>query len=148
MLVQRRLQDLIRTCHHGELLVGAAEIVHTDDPSFPFVIAAPTMRVPMRLRESVNPYLAARAVLLLIRHGVFPDGPFAGEAVANVVKTVAFPGLGTGVGGIAPNTCAHQMQTAIDEVVLGGGSYPASWADAQARHQLLYTDRVRDLQRD
>jgi O-acetyl-ADP-ribose deacetylase (regulator of RNase III) len=146
--VQRRLQDLIRTRHHGELLVGAAEVVHTDSPSFPFLIAAPTMRVPMVLRESVNPYLAARAVLLLIRHGTFPDGPFAGEAIANVVKIVAFSGLGTGVGGIAPNTCARQVRAAIDEVVLGRGSYPATWADAQARHQLLYTDRVRDLQKD
>src|SRR4051794_5729557 len=29
--VQRRLQDAIRTRHHGELLVGSAEIVPTDD---------------------------------------------------------------------------------------------------------------------
>src|SRR5206468_10834449 len=62
--VQERLQALIRKRHHGELLVGAAEIVDTDHPRIPFVIAAPTMRVPMILRDSVNPYLAARAVLL------------------------------------------------------------------------------------
>src|SRR5438270_12094892 len=53
--VQRRLQDLIRTRHHGELLVGAAEIVFTDDASFPCLLAAPTMRVPMILRYSVHP---------------------------------------------------------------------------------------------
>ncbi|MEZ6139182.1 MAG: macro domain-containing protein [Zavarzinella sp.] len=59
--VQRRLQDTIRTRHHGELVVGQAEIIPTDDARIPFVIAAPTMRVPMILRDTVNPYLAARA---------------------------------------------------------------------------------------
>jgi O-acetyl-ADP-ribose deacetylase (regulator of RNase III) len=47
--VQDRLQKLIRTRHHGELLVGAAEIVGTGNLRIPFVIAAPTMRVPMIL---------------------------------------------------------------------------------------------------
>jgi O-acetyl-ADP-ribose deacetylase (regulator of RNase III) len=46
--VQERLQARIRDLHHGELLVGSAEIVETDDVSIPYLIAAPTMRVPMR----------------------------------------------------------------------------------------------------
>ncbi len=140
--VQERLQQLVRERHHGELLVGAAEIVDTDDPSIPFVIAAPTMRVPMILRESVAPYLAARAALLLVEHGTFPSG----APVRDVIQNVAFPGLGTGVGRVGPNTCAHQVRAAIDEAVLGKTSFPATWADAQARHQRLYTDRVRNLQ--
>ena len=37
--VQKRLQRLIQDEHHGELLVGAAEIVETDAP-IPFLIAA------------------------------------------------------------------------------------------------------------
>jgi O-acetyl-ADP-ribose deacetylase (regulator of RNase III) len=146
--VQSRLQELIETHHHGELLVGNAEVVHTDDPTFPFIIAAPTMRVPMILRESVNPYLAARAVILLVRYGTFPAGPFAGEPIRNVIETVAFPGLGTGVGGIGPNTCARQVRAAIEEFLIDRRSFPATWADAQARHQLLYTNRIRDLQKD
>jgi O-acetyl-ADP-ribose deacetylase (regulator of RNase III) len=146
--VQRRLQEMICEHHHGELLVGAAEIVFTDDASFPFIVAAPTMRVPMILRESVNPYLAARAVILLVQHGTFINGPFAGKAIAGVVKTVAFPGLGTGVGGIGPNMCARQVRAAIEEFLQGRQTFPGSWADAQARHQLLYTDRIRDLQKE
>lgn len=145
--VQARLQGLIRTRHHGELIVGAAEIVATDNPRIPFLIAAPTMRVPMILGDTVNPYLAARAALLLIRHGVFPAGPLAGEAVSSAVNSVAFPGLGTGVGQVSPDTCAHQVRAAIEEVVLGGGQAPRTWAEAQQQHQRLYTDRVRDLQR-
>jgi O-acetyl-ADP-ribose deacetylase (regulator of RNase III) len=130
------------------LLVGQAEAVTTDDARIPFVIAAPTMRVPMILRDTVNPYLAARAVLLLIRDGRFRDGPFAGDAMSSVIRTVAFPGLGTGVGRVEPDVCARQVAAAIEEVVLGRGSFPQSWADAQARHQLLYGERSRDLQRE
>lgn len=146
--VQDRLQGLIRTRHGGELLVGTAEIVETGRARPLFVIAAPTMRVPMVLRETVNPYLAARAVFRLIRHGVVPAGSLAGEPVASVVTSVAFPGLGTGVGRVGPNTCARQVRAAIEESVLGPGQFPRTWAKAQERHQLLYTDRVRDLQKD
>ncbi len=146
--VQERLQERIADKHHGELLVGMAEIVETDNVDLPFLIAAPTMRVPTILRDSVNPYLAARAVLLLVKHGVFAGGDYTGERVSDYVDTVAFPGLGTGVGRIGSNTCAHQVRAAINDVVLGRSVFPVSWADAQQRHQHLYTDRVRDLQQD
>ena len=89
--------------------MGAAEIVETGNVRIPFLIAAPTMRVPMKLHDSVNPYLAARAVFLLIQHGMFDQGTLTGERISDAVKTVAFPGLGTGVGEIghrrAPIMC-------------------------------------------
>ncbi len=145
--VQDRLQDAIRTRHHEELLVGQAEAVWTEDARIPFVIAAPTMRVPMILpADTVNPYLAARAVLLLSQHERFPNYPFKGDPIASVVRTVAFPGLGTGIGRVAPDVCAQQMRAAIAEVVLGRGGFPRTWAEGQSRHQLLYRDRSRDLQ--
>lgn len=146
--VQERLQALIREKHHGELLVGAAEIVETHVEQIPYVIAAPTMRVPMILRESVNPYFAARAVLLLIQHGEFAAGPLEGDPIRDVVKSVAFPGLGTGVGRVGPNTCARQVRAAIDDVLLLKTPYPRTFVESQTRHQQLYTDRVRNLQRD
>ena len=136
--VQKRLQALIREKHHGELLVGAAEIVETNSPSLPYLIAAPTMRVPMILQHSVNPYLAARAVLLLVKHGTFCHGPHQGEPISKVVDSIAFPGLGTGVGRIGPNTCARQVRAAMDAVLLGQEPFPVSWVDAQQRHRNLY----------
>jgi len=145
--VQERLQELIRTRHHGELLVGTAEIVETSDTRIPFLIAAPTMRVPMVLTNTVNPYLATRAALLLIRHGVVASGAAAGRRVSEVVRSVAFPGLGTGVGRVTPDVCARQVRAAIEEVAAGDARFPRTWDEAQERHQLLYTDRVRDLQR-
>ncbi len=144
--VQDRLQEAIRQRHHGELLVGTAEIVETDNARIPFVIAAPTMRVPMILRDTVNPYLAARAALLLIRHGRFSRGSLAGEPVSSAIRSVAFPGLGTGVGRVNFDTCARQVAAAIDDV-LTGQLFPDSWREAQVRHQLLYGEETRDLQR-
>jgi O-acetyl-ADP-ribose deacetylase (regulator of RNase III) len=145
--LQRRLQEQIQTRHYGELLVGAAEIVETGNMRIPFMIAAPTMRVPMILSETINPYLAARAALLLIKHGTFTVGSLAGEPVAAAVTSIAFPGLGTGVGRVDVNVCAKQVRAAIEEVVLAKHTFPHSWQHAQERHQLLYADRTRDLQR-
>ena len=146
--VQERLQALIRERHGGELLVGTAELVETDDVSKPFLIAAPTMRVPTILRDTVNPFLAARAVLRLIRFGHAATGPFAGEPVSELVRSVAFPGLGTGVGRVPPEICARQVRAAIEDVLLRPDAFPTSWHDAQARHQRLYRDHVTDLQRE
>ncbi len=116
--VQERLQELIQTRHHGELLVGSAEVVPTDNSRIPYVIAAPTMRVPMILHDSVHPYLAARAVFLLIKYGMFASGPLKGEPISTGIQSVAFPGLGTGVGRVGPNTCARQVRAAIQTVLL------------------------------
>ena len=146
--VQARLQQRIREAHHGELLVGAAEIVETGHPRIPFLIAAPTMRVPMILRDTVNPYLAARAVLLLVKRHRFLAGLFQGEQVASVVETVAFPGLGTGVGRVEPQTCARQMRAALEEILLEKHAFPRTWADVSSAHQKLYSDHVRDLQKE
>lgn len=145
--VQDRLRQIIADHHHGELLVGAAEIVETDYLRLPYLIAAPTMRVPMILgQETVNPYLAARAVFLLLQKGKFLQGEHAGRKVSEIVETIAFPGMGTGVGRVPFEVCARQVRTAIDEILLQRFQSPASWAEASERHQLLYTSRPRDLQ--
>jgi len=144
--IQMRVRRAIYEHHFGELLVGAADVVETDDARIPYLIAAPTMRVPMALQESVNAYLATRAVLLLVLHGVFPAGQYRGQRVADHIQTIAFPGLGTGVGRIGANTCARQVRAALDDVLFGKYTMPRSWAEASERHQLLYTDRPRRLQ--
>lgn len=64
----------------------------------------------------------------------------------DVVQTVAFPGMGTGVGRVPPEVCARQMRAAIEDVLLDRYEFPVSWMDAQRRHQLLYAERARDLQ--
>lgn len=145
--IQERLQAQIRERHRGELIVGTAEVVETDSPEIPYLISAPTMRVPMILgNDSVNPYLAARAVFVLIQDGTFGSGPLKGKEVKSAIETVAFPGLGTGVGRVSFDACAKQMRAAIEDVVLNNDTFPSSWFEAQQRHQRLYTDQLRDLQ--
>jgi O-acetyl-ADP-ribose deacetylase (regulator of RNase III) len=141
--VQERVQEGIKARYHGELLVGSADIVATDDAKIPYVIAAPTMRVPMILEPtSINVYLATRAVFLLINFGIFPDG----SAIHTAVQRVAIPGMGTGVGRFPPTTCARQMKQAVDDVLLNRYDFPKTWSEAQKRHQLLYGETYRDLQ--
>jgi O-acetyl-ADP-ribose deacetylase (regulator of RNase III) len=145
--VQDRVRMAILTRHNGELLVGNAEIVETSDPQVPYLIAAPTMRVPMVLgSESINPYLATRAVLLLARHHAFPDGPLKGKPLADHLRVIAFPGMGTGVGRVPPDIAARQFRAAYEEHLQGRSRLPTSWAEASEDHQLLYTDKPKRLQ--
>ncbi len=144
--LQNKVRKQIFEYHDGELVVGNADVVETEDKRIPFLVIAPTMRVPMVLTNSVNPYLAARAVLVLIKSGNFLSGSFEGEEISEHIQTVAFPGLGTGVGRIGFNTCAHQMRKAIDDILLEKYEMPKSWAEASERHQLLYTTKLKRLQ--
>lgn len=144
--IQTRVRRQIYDHHGGELVVGQADVVETGDAKIPFLITAPTMRVPMILRDTVNPYLAARAIFILVRQGRFLSGSFAGQPVADRIKTVAMPGLGTGVGKVGFNTCAHQVRAAINDFLLNQYRMPQSWAEASERHQLLYTNKLKRLQ--
>lgn len=130
--VQTHLQTLIKINLQGELLVGTAEVIPTFNKKIPYLIAAPTMRVPMIIKDTINPYLAARAALRV--------------AVNMDFKHVAFPGLGTGVGRVDPDICARHMRAAIDHVLLRKLLFPTSWVDASKQHQRLSSDATRDLQ--
>lgn len=123
---QANVQKRIREEFNGELLVGQAIYVPTHNPFIPYCISAPTMRCPMILGpQSVNAYLAARAIFLLLKQ---PDLPF---------NSVTIPGLGTGVGQVPYENCAHQMRIAYEEFYLGKFVPHASWRDAQKHHQML-----------
>src|SRR5262249_51159080 len=50
----------------GELPVGAALVVELPGPWLPFVVAAPTMRVPGNVAGTINAYLSMRAALVAI----------------------------------------------------------------------------------
>jgi O-acetyl-ADP-ribose deacetylase (regulator of RNase III) len=144
--IQTTVRRQIYEYHHGELVVGNADVVETGSDKIPFLVVAPTMRVPMVLNETVNPYLAARAVFRLIKEAVFLSGKFEGQRIGDHIKRLAMPGLGTGVGRVGYNTCAHQVRCAIDDVLLDQYRMPQSWAEASERHQLLYTKKLKRLQ--
>jgi len=103
------IQSLIVEKHHGELLVGLAEIVATGHSRWPYLIAAPTMRIPENVAHTINAYLAFRAVLLTVaQHNRVNEN--------HPIRTILVPGLGTGVGGMDPRRCAAQMRIALDQV--------------------------------
>lgn len=112
--VEQHVRSAVLAYHGGELPVGQALIVPTDAPSPEWLISAPTMREPGEQLppDTVHPYLAARAVFRLWHDGRLEDG----RPVRQVVRTIALPGLGTGTGGVAPETCARQVMAAWDEV--------------------------------
>ena len=133
--VQRRLQNVIRDKYDGELLVGQAELIETFHESIPYCISAPTMRVPMQLTDTVNVYLASKAIFRVLKHQ--PTGK---------INSVTISGLGTGVGKVPYPVMAHQMFEAYKEVWLGQKQFPINWKNAQDRHQLMYNNFTRDLQ--
>ena len=116
--LEQRVRSAVLAYHGGELPIGEALVVPTGVPVPPWLISAPTMREPgeQLLADTVHPYLAARAVFLLWRDGTLEQG----RPVRAEIDTIAMPGLGTGVGGLAPDICAHQVAAAWDEVFLSG----------------------------
>jgi O-acetyl-ADP-ribose deacetylase (regulator of RNase III) len=95
----------------GELPVGMALVVELPGPRLPFVVAAPTMRVPGSVAATINAYLAMRAALVAVL--------LHNKAAGRPIRSLAVPGLGTGVGGLHPVEAAAQMRTAFDNVVAG-----------------------------
>ncbi|AOS60968.1 putative phosphatase, C-terminal domain of histone macro H2A1 like protein [Actinoalloteichus hymeniacidonis] len=111
---EENVRSAVLAYHGGELPVGEALLVPTGVNSPRWLLSAPTMREPgERLAgDTVHPYLAARAVLRLWVEGTLEHG----APVRRAVRTIAMPGLGTGVGGVDPATCARQVAAAWDEV--------------------------------
>ena len=109
---QRESMKRIADRFHGELPVGAATIIELESRRFPFLIVAPTMRVPSRVSETINAYLALRAALaVVVDHN---------RAGCSPISSVAVPGLATGVGGMAVEDAAIQMRAAYDMILLEG----------------------------
>jgi O-acetyl-ADP-ribose deacetylase (regulator of RNase III) len=123
---QRRAQAAILEHHHGELPVGAAEIVATDHARWPHLVVAPTMRVPENVATTVHAYLAFRAVLLAVAR--WTGAP---------IRSLVCPGLGTGIGAMDPHRCAVQMRMAL--LHAEGPARIPSFAQIHAVHKALKT---------
>ena len=101
--IEEKLQKEIIEKFKGELPVGSCLIIETNNEKWPWLASAPTMRVPMLISGTFNVYYAFRAILL---------------AVANHPKrigSILCPGLGTGIGGVAPKSAAGQMAFAYSQ---------------------------------
>ena len=121
--LQKELQKRIRALPEGELLVGKAMVIETGDATIPYLISAPTMRVPMsfNIATSVNAYFAMKAILIAAR--AHPH-----------IKSVAIPGLCTGVGKMQPIIAARQMYIAFNEIENGQNLKFNNFSEAQQYH--------------
>ena len=113
--LQDRLRAVIDQEHAGELLVGQAMVMPTNSARLRYVVVAPTMRVPADVSDTVNAYLAMRAILRAVEaHNRANKGN-----PANQIRSLALPGLCTGTGKMLPERAAFQMWTAYRSIVLG-----------------------------
>lgn len=121
--LEKKLQQQIRELPEGELLVGQAILMETGDAKVPFLISAPTMRIPtnFNIDTSVNAYLAMKAILIKAK-------------AEERITAVAIPGLCTGVGRMQPIIAARQMFQAYKEIILGDKMDFSTFGEAQKYH--------------
>jgi O-acetyl-ADP-ribose deacetylase (regulator of RNase III) len=124
--IQRKLQIAINEKYDGELLVGQAELIETGNLKVPYCISAPTMRIPLILTDSVNVYLASKAIFRVLKQN-------------ENIKSVTISGLGTGTGDVPFRVCAKQMRQAYEDVWLSKDIFPDTLRISMKKHQsLLY----------
>jgi O-acetyl-ADP-ribose deacetylase (regulator of RNase III) len=122
--LQEQLQQLLNRDHDGELPVGSAVVVPTQHDVIPFLVSAPTMRVPGDIAETVNVYLAFRAALLVVK-------------ASRQIRSLLSPALGTGVGAMPIERASRQMYAAYAEVVLGDVQWRSSARGVLQHHARL-----------
>lgn len=122
--LQKQLQYQIQALPEGELIVGTALVLETGNTDFPFLISAPTMRVPtnFNIHTSVNAYLAMKAALIKAK---------AHERI----NSIAIPGFCTGVGRMDVMVAAGQMHKAYNEIIKGERMYFKYFGEAQKYHR-------------
>lgn len=118
--LQDELQAKIASLDEKELLIGKSITLATGNEKIPYLISAPTMRVPMsfNIATSVNSYLAMKAILIACKNN-------------EIIKTVAIPGLATGCGRMPFHIASNQMFLAYDEIINGNYKDYKTFGDTQ-----------------
>jgi len=127
--LEDRLKRLLTKQYYGELPIGQAVIIPTKNTSIPFLISAPTMRVPSNISQTFNVYLAFRAALIAVlehnqKHNI-------------LIQSILVPGLGTGIGDVTPERAASQMRAAYDAIIGGKGTTQKSAREVLNSHRDL-----------
>lgn len=128
--LENKVKESINNRPLKELLVGEAIPMKLDDGKI--LIYAPTMRVPMILKDSINVYLSMKAILL--------------KAIDLELSEISIPILGGGVGQLPINVIAIQINQAYCDV-FKIYQKPNTWWEASIKHQKLYNNNIVDLQK-
>jgi O-acetyl-ADP-ribose deacetylase (regulator of RNase III) len=132
-----RVQHHIMDRYLGEQPVGTAFILGTRHASIPFLVHAPTMRVPGSISGTDRVYAATWAALLAVySHNVEHE---------EKIETVAFPAMGTGFGGVAFDEAARQMAAAYRHYL--EPPHRLDWDFVVDRHKAICYDDDRQVVR-
>ncbi|EAS2078103.1 phage tail protein [Salmonella enterica] len=129
--LQRRVQKYIIQEYLGEQPVGTAFITETGDGEHPWLIHAPTMRVPLIIDGTDAVYNATRAALLAI----FQHNKSVAEY--KKIKSVVFPAMGAGCGQVPPESVARQMRLAWDGFI--NCATEINWQYASDRQNAVFS---------
>lgn len=102
--IMRRIQHRIMADYYGEQPVGTAFVIESNYAAVPFLVHAPTMRVPGSIEGTEKVYAATWAALVAIGHH--------NVTAERKIETAAFPAFGTGFGGMSFDEAARQMAVA------------------------------------
>lgn len=133
--LMHRVQHCIMDRFLGEQPVGTAFVVSTDQESIPFLVHAPTMRVPGNIAGTDNVYCATWSALLAV-HAHNLSEP-------RKIETVAFPAFGTGFGGVAYDEAARQMAAAYRHYL--EPPHRLDWDFVVERHRAIAYDGNRQV---
>jgi O-acetyl-ADP-ribose deacetylase (regulator of RNase III) len=128
--IETDIQEVILNKYHGEMPIGAAEIINTNHNKWSFIIAAPTMRIPENIAFTLNAYIAFRAILIAINN-------FNESKSNRPIKSLVCSGLGTGIGSMEPVKCAAQMRAAYK--LIKEPARISSFEEIHKLHQTLLT---------
>lgn len=124
--IQRRILDDFL----GEQPIGTSIIVPTGNREYPFVAHTPTMRVPGSIEGSDKVYAATWAALIAVhQHNRYHE---------EKIRTVAFPAMGAGFGGVPYSEAARQMSVAYSHYLEPPNYF--DWAMVASRHRAIAYD--------
>jgi len=101
--VEALVKKNIKLHFYGELPIGSALSVPLRHSNFRYLISAPTMRVPMTVDNTLHPYYAFQAALLIAKD--------------KDLKSIICPGLATGNGKACLEMVARQMLIAYIRII-------------------------------
>ncbi len=128
--VEADTQEVILNKYHGEMPIGAAEVININHEKWSYLIVAPTMRIPENVAFTLNAYNAFRAILIAVNN-------FNESQPKNPIKSLVCSGLGTGIGGMDSTKCAGLMRAAYK--LITEPARIASFAEIHKSHQTLLT---------
>ena len=135
--LMRRIQFRILDEYLGEQPIGTSFVESTGNPDYPFVAHTPTMRVPGSIEGTDEVYAATWASFIAIYRykSSNPDS----------IKTVAFPAMGAGFGGVPYTEVARQMAAAYRHYL--NPPHRMDWDMVANRQRSIHYDGKRQVSR-